>query len=190
MGRGNKLFFDFWKKRVVIKKSNTAFSITLTRKPETTKGITSRCNDGKHVLFIDYDFTDKSIVLDELKHLQQKHSLTPFYLFESSENSYHAISLTKLNFSTVLDILSETSCDHNYKSMPRRTLYNSWVLRTASKKGKPLPAYKGIVGLRTNLWREVSTAHLKVLQALYDVDHIDYLNLDGKTKVFTNTYET
>jgi len=165
-----------------------------------TAGITSRCMDLQHVIFLDYDNIEKWLIVDELKLLQHYYLLTPFYLFTTKEEiskvsgnqfgNYHAICITKLPIHMVAEIQDKTHIDWKYKGMLRVSRYKSWVLRAAPKGDKPKPTYLGLVGDLVNLNNMVSEAHLNLLKTLYDIDYVPYANLDGQTDTYITTYKT
>lgn len=196
-----KLQLNFFKRRLslIINKKN--FSFHLIKKPTVeTAGITSRCQDMQHVLFLDYDEIERWIVEDELRLLQHYYKLTPFYLFttEEKENSvsgnlcgnYHAICLTKMPIHTVSEIQDKTHIDWKYRQVFRISRYKSWVLRSIPKGDREPPKYLGLIGKKDNLQRQVSQAHLTLLKAMYDVDDIDYEYLDKNKKVVMTSYKT
>lgn len=148
----------------------------------------------------EYDNIEKWIVEDELKLLQHYYKLTPFYLFTTKEEvnevsknlcgNYHAICLTKMPVQKISDIQDKTHIDWKYKGMFRISRYKSWVLRSIEKQERDKPAYLGIIGEIKNLNNKVSEAHLKILKTFYDIDDIDYKNLDGSKETILTTYNT
>lgn len=160
------------------------------RKKEKVKGISSMCDDMKHILFLDYDNMQKDLVLKELLDMQDRFKLTPFYLFTTKEGNYHAICLTKLMPSEVIRIQQETHCDSNYITMPIRNKYRSWVIRVSEKAGRKPPEYIGLVGELINLENEISSAHLNWLDIWKQVDKVDYTKPDGLKRLGGQEYIT
>jgi len=178
------------------KKLDFYFKIILRlRKKEIVKGISSMCEDMKHILMLDYDSISYELVIKELKMVQERFKLTPFYLFttkcdDEGVGNYHAICLTKMTPSEVIRIQQETHCDSNYITMPIRNKYRSWVIRVSEKAGRSSPRYVGIVGNLDYLNNEISNAHLGWLTIWDKVEHIGYTNLDGYSRVGGQEYVT
>lgn len=175
------------------------FSVRLKiRKTEETRGLSSICEDLKHIVCLDYDKIDKNVVVKELKYIQKKFGLTPFYLFTTEEKeekgitigNYHARSITKLTPSEVMTIQKNTHCDSNYITMPIRNKFRSWVMRDTIKGNKQPPEYIGIIGEKINLDNETSKGHLNFLKSVYGVDDVSYTNLDCYETVEGHKYTT
>jgi len=196
-----KLKFNWFKRRIIIVSNSKTKFISVVKKPEMeTGGITSRCTDGLHVIFLDYDNIERWIIEDELKLLQHYYKLTPFYLFTTKEETsevsknlcgnYHAICISKFPIQKVSEIQDRTHIDWKYKGAFRISRYKTWVLRQLPKGERDKPQYLGLVGKHINLDNEVSQAHLSILKTIHDIDIIDYKNLDGLTETFLTTYNT
>src|SRR3989304_3101601 len=80
-----------------------------------TSGITSRCMDGRHVLFLDYDNQELVQVEDEVKFLQEKFNLGNAYVFRTRDNGFHTIFLDKMPLVEAYNIMKETNCDYAFK---------------------------------------------------------------------------
>jgi len=178
-------------------KSKSTYSLTLFAKPTWVVGVTSMCADGKHVLLLDYDDVLKSVMLLDLQNLQ-KEGMGPFYIFTTKERkhadetigNYHIICPVKLTPARAVELQGMTNSDNAYKTMPLRNPYRSWVLRVTEKGRRPKPKFLGIDPGQPNSL-EVSTAHIGLIHKLYPaVPKLDYVNQDGSTKIFLNSYET
>jgi len=170
-----------------------------------TAGIASVC-DGRddkhrfeHVVFLDYDNINENIVREELAWSVEKYKLTPFYLFFTKRKKdeqgyfghYMAISLTKLPFNTILQILQETHCDYNYKRMPYYSRYKFWVLRFIKKKGSPAPIFLDMIPSHAvNMENRVSRAHLNFLEKWYPIPTLLYYNKDKSKELIMTPYLT
>jgi len=194
---GHRVFVDIGDKRL---------GFMFVRLPDIpTSGMSSVCKATPnlarfpHVLFIDYDTINEWIVREELEWICEQYNLTPFYLFytkrlkdelgspmESYWGNYQAISLTKLKFKEVLEILSETHSDFNYIRMPNFSRYKFWVLRLIAKRQRPPPKFLSIVPEDKNKWnlgREVSRVHLNLLRKWYKVPEIPYTKIDNSEEL-------
>jgi hypothetical protein len=76
---------------------------------KTCFGINSSCDDGKHILFFDFDGNKKALpdIVKELKTLQLVYTLSDFYILET-QNGYNAFCLDKIAFNEVLEILEHS----------------------------------------------------------------------------------
>lgn len=122
-------------------------------------GMQSICNDGKHVLFLDFDKKKLSSVIKICRGLQDEHLLGDFHVFRSSRNNYHAICLTKLSFGQCADIQLKLGMK---KYVMFAALRGFWVLRVSPKK-EIIRLCVTIPGSRTL----ISKAHLEFLENLY-----------------------
>lgn len=181
-----------------ISNSEKFSTVSIFKKPQIVKGIASYCEDGKHVLFIDYDNVPRWLVEQDYSILQQSFDILPAYLFCTKETNfkgdlignYHIICLQKFYPREVYKMLSITHADTNFMSMPLRRVYRDWVLRISTKRRRERPIYLGLLGSLKNLDKEVSKPHLDFLNKIYPLDKIDYQNLDANKKIFLQEYET
>jgi len=100
--------------------------------------------------------------------LQDRFMLGDFYVFESSDNHYHAVSLSKVMLSTYLEILKNSSVDTNYISVPLYFGKKIWTLRLSDKFDTPI---RFIGKFKTSAYTHYyqSTAHSKVLNTLFNL---------------------
>jgi len=182
-----------------ISKGRKFTTISIYKKPQIAKGVSSYFGNGKHCLFIDFDNCPLWLVEEDFYRLQALYGLPPSYLFytsKSKENgevygNFHIICLN-LNYpNKVYEMLSKTHADINFMSMPLRRRWKNWTLRISTKKKKNKPKYMGIIGEIKNLNKEVSGVHLKFLKKIYDLDNIDYKNINTSCKeIFLQEYQT
>jgi len=178
-----------------VNNKDNMYSLVIFKKPQWVSGVTSMCEDMKHILMIDWDDTCRWIVESELKMLSKLY--TPFYFLKTKEEvkdgivfgNYHAICLEKFYPHQIVEIHRKTSCDKAYTTMPRRNVFRSWVLRLSGKKGSGKPQYIKTIG-RENLRSEISQAHLSLLNKLFKLPKLKYTNKDGFKKIYLNRYET
>lgn len=186
-------------------KLNYGISCNFRKSPNmNARGWSSRVIDksGKisECVFLDYDNILFSLVENELKYIQKKHNLTPFYVLKTSESkkaggevygNYLCVSLTKKNFGEARDIIMETHCDSSFKLVPQSYAYRTWVHRLSRKGKKNAPQFKCVIGdLKKEYVQEISETHLNLLSELYDLPKIKYKNKDGGQKIFLSEYLT
>lgn len=172
-------------------------TISIYKKPQELKGVSSYCSDGKHVLFLDYDDVPLWLVLQDYQRLQSEYNLPRAYLFttgEKKENgevfgNYHVICLAKSSPAEVYEMISKTHCDVNFMSMPLRNKYRNWILRTSDKRTKGRPTFLRVIGKDENNHVEVSLAHLMFLSKIYNIPELNYEKRDNSNQIFTQVYE-
>lgn len=181
-----------------INKTSSYQTVSIFKKPMLIKGVASYCEDGKHVLFIDYDDTAKWMVLEDYKRIQEAFSLPPGYLFctkEAIENgdeigNYHIICLKKLLPKEAYSILCQTHADINFMSMPLRNKYKNWILRISNKDKRNKPKFIELIGKNINLDCEISNSHLDVVNKLYKLPLVNYKKMDTYKRIYIQEYET
>lgn len=149
------------------------------RTPDTwTFGMTSRCKDGKHVLFFDYDKDDYAGIKDEIQYLQKFYHLSSAYVFENDKDkSYHVVILDKFPLKKAYKILSNSNVEWSYTNSVKMIRGHEWVLRTGEKGKRKKPQYVAIIKSKYDV-REVSTAHKRFIQQYYGVHKIVYRHED------------
>jgi len=153
--------------------TNKVFSVQFlaTKKPDkVTYGMTSRCKDGKHVIFLDYDGLTKEEVFEEISFLQGYFELGNFYIFQNdSEESFHAICLDKFPLYEAIEIVSQTSADRGFKKAPLYFKKRRWVLRVAKKGERNKPVYLDVIRSKFDELKESSTAHRLFMNSNYNL---------------------
>ncbi len=140
-------------------------------------GMSSLCEDGNHLIFVDYDVTNIDVIIEQVSFVQEKFDLGDAYVFKTSKDNYHLIFLDKLSFNEVLNVygyLHNYDLDHYLKSYERK----NFILRLSKKKSKEINFKLNIEssspgGIKSN-------AHRKLLNHFYG------LNIE-KTKDFDNS---
>lgn len=166
-------------------------SLTIYNKPQIVRGFSNHVPPNEGIIVIDYDGCEESIVLEDYKFIQDKYDLPPAYMFQTQKDNYHIICLKKFVQSQIAEILRDTRCDNNFKTMPLRNPHRSYVLRLSDKKGSKKPKFIKMIGNEWNLDGRISKAHLLLLKQLYPkIKHPKYLNLDKNKEVKFHTYET
>lgn len=180
--------------QIELKLFNRIFKFITHKNKEVawTAGIRNYTNQGKVVLFLDYDeILLEEMLIPELKYLQEKYKLSDLYIIKSShkEHSYHVIGLDKLNARTWADILDESSCDQSYKRTPLILDHSSWVLRITEKGDTQSPKY--LMTLKSKYQdREKSKAHYLFLKYHYNIEMEEPPNLDDNTILGVIKYPT
>lgn len=152
-----------------------------------TTGTSNKTEDGMHVPYLDYDFTEYQLIEDELKHLQQIFNLGNIYILQSSEKKFHAICLTKLTAKEFIELLESSSCDAAFKKIPRFRSIRNWVLRCYSKDIKHEPRIISTLPNKTK--RQESSAHFSMLKMLHkEISKIQ--NPDSLSKITLVSYKT
>lgn len=165
-------------------------SVTIYKKPQIVVGYSNMCEDGKGILLIDYDNVDESVVLEDYRFLQRDYRLPKAYLFTTKPGNYHVVCLEKRTPMKINEILQRTRCDENYKTMPLRSPYRSWVLRISEKNGSNKPKLIGMIGLMYP-GRIQSNAHFELLKKFYPkIQRKDHKQLDRNHKIKLQMYET
>lgn len=151
-------------------------------------GTYSLCEDGKHVVFIDYDNLPINIINAELLSLQKDFNLGTFYLFETSKGNYFALCLDKVSIGEYESILQWANCDANFRHGYKYNSMNSFVMRLTPKKEKSDIRLKQIIPFIS--LREKSNAHRLLLQYHFDIKIRKESNFDNFTTVMLCNYKT
>lgn len=89
--------------------NNLSILIERRKKLEKAKycfGVTSRCSDGKHVIFVDFDHVNIEKVYHSLSRLQKAFELSTFHILKSN-NGFNAFCLSKMDFDDIVDMLKD-----------------------------------------------------------------------------------
>jgi len=157
-------FFLKFKVPFVEKSFNAKFLFYNTPKAWVL-GYSSRTEQGKYVLFLDYDKLSFVDVKNELRFLQKQFNLSDFFVFElDRENSFHAVCLDTFSLSEAYNILKITSSDLAFIHSIRNLDTKEWVLRIG-EKGNRIPP-KWIHTIKHNGIRVKSSAHAGLLKKL------------------------
>lgn len=174
-----------------ISKGSKFQSITIMKIPQVVSGFSNQTEDNRGIFVGDWDNCDLNVLEEDYKLIQKLYKMPPGYLFQTKENNFHIISLKKFPHSKIYEILLNTRCDENYKTMPLRSKYKTYVIRISDKKGSKKPKFIKTIGKNINLNYKVSEAHLKLLRKIYPkIPKINYKKLDGGKTVRIHTYET
>lgn len=161
------------------------------RTPDTwSVGQTSRCQDGRHVLFFDYDHIGLKEIEDELKYLQETFLLSHAYIFENDQDkSYHAVILDKFSLKEAHSILKESNVEWAYLESVRFTRGREWVLRIDKKGKRKAPIFLKVLKSKF-VEREISKAHKLFLQKWFKAPKFKYFKQDKSTVIPLVNYNT
>ena len=163
------------------------------RSPDTwTYGMTSRCQDGKHILFFDYDHMGLKEIIDEIKFLQEYYLLSHAYIFELDRNkSYHVVILDKFALKEAYKIQEQSNIEWAYLNSVKFTRGREWVLRICEKGNRKPPRFLQVIK-SNNQVHEISKAHKNFLQKYehYNVPILKYKNEDKFTTMPVVKYNT
>lgn len=147
---------------------------------KTCFGISSECNDGKHILFLDYDKKELPKIIDELKTFQMIYTLSDFYIL-STENGYNVICLDKFDFSDLLDIYEHSKLiDSKFVRYCR--IRRHFTLRMDGSKKMEF------VLTSTNKYRQKSNAHRIFFRDVMNYNIIDGSKFDRETSIYLESF--
>lgn len=133
--------------------------------PFATQGITSRTEDGMHILLWDLDTLHEGDAQAALYSIKSKYDLGTIHLLKSSGAGYHGLCFDKFTAEEARAILLDTTHQD-----PRHTQIGyetgRWLLRTAPKAEKPAPALvRTIRAMREDAGDSTSTSEDKAYRA-------------------------
>ena len=158
-----------------IKRDFQINSVLYKRPDQWVTGWSSRTEQGRYVLFHDYDNLKLQDIIPELKFLQEKFHLSEYYVFElDRENSYHAVCIDTFSLKEAFEIQQTTSCDYAFIRSVKDLHSKEWILRLSGKGNRKAPRFLCTVE-SPNCGHIKSTAHAGFLKKI----GIN-VNLDGK----------
>jgi len=185
---------------------NRTFAFAALKTPKyPVSGYTTRCDDGKHCFFADYDLVDKKVVLIDIMHLFSR-GLSHVLLFEtfsekrddgSEVGNYHLISFDKLYFVELYELLGELNIDPIWRKLALKSYFRAWVLRFSEKGKRSAPKFvKCYVNFqKQNMLRDQSFGHLCLVslffpEILNEVRAIPNLFWDDSETIYITEYNT
>lgn len=171
-----------------ILKWDLSLNIRESLRPVDCLGSYSLCQDGRHIIYLDYDNAHLDMVYHDLQSLQKNFWLSTFYIFRSSDNSYHAICLDKIRIRKYEEILKWSNCDANFKRGYKYNQFHSFVLRQSVKSGIDI-VYVACV-INQNHLRTKSKAHAVMLNKLFNTKIKIDKDFDDYNKVNMCIYKT
>lgn len=137
------------------------------------QGYTSRCEDGQHVLFLDYDNVSPEIVKADLRALAPRITHALIFATDVQEDdlgpvgNFHVICLDRFSYHECYQLMRETHCDNLHRDLAKRSRYRAWVLRFTMKGRRPAPELIEFLSFGTQRTRLQSNAHHKLLKVLF-----------------------
>ena len=189
------------------------FTLSKTIKPTIEcYGITNRCEDGKFVLFLDYDNIYEEIMYKDLDNLLRKYPkiLGNFYIattgFEETDDcqikgNFHVVNFAKLYKYQIEQILKLCNIDPYFIKIPEKTAHKCHVLRISEKfwkkngqvqKEKPrfIQKYPEVA---INQRLELSNAHYIFFSKEWNIREpfqLQAMKFDKLTKIELHKYST
>jgi len=155
-----------------------------------TAGISARIpHTTEFVSMMDFDNTVDERLTDELRYLQELHTLGDFHIFSSSEFGRHAICVDRLFLKEALDVIYDSTCDAVFQRGVRINEYRTWILRALEKGNRDRPRYSYSVRSQYNGRRLQSQAHALFLKN-YCGAKIRLTNPDGNNILEIQGYKT
>jgi 16S rRNA G966 N2-methylase RsmD len=182
-----------------IKNTSKFLSLTIMNKPQICVGFSSRTDDNKDILLLDYDNCVIDVVKEDVKYIQENYNVSHAYLLTTKQKkkfgeyvgNYHVIFLSKHSPSEIVEILKNTHVDLNYIDSPIRTKYRSYVLRLSTKKGSKKPKFLSLIENNRTQKYIISSSHKKLLKEYYPkIIHPSYKEEDNLKGVRIQEYET
>ena len=100
------------------------------------RGFTNKCPDSMYITALDYDggWTKEEVDANR-QFLEDKWQIRFRYMFETNKG-FHLISLDKIPFNYLREILQDSLCDPAFAKVPFITSLHSSTLRLSEKGGK------------------------------------------------------
>jgi hypothetical protein len=144
------------------------------KSPElTTIGISNLTQDGRYVLFMDYDDIREEDLQIEINRMIRDYGISHFLILKTSKMGYHVISFDKFKLSHIKNILNNSLCDYSYKNIPLKS-DKGYILRIFEKRdldGRIVKEKPQFHNLKINMdllsEREKSRAHYELYCLLF-----------------------
>lgn len=151
------------------------------------EGYTNQCADGQYITLLDYDngwYLKK--VIENKVFLEEKYGIHFDLLFQTNKG-FHLVSLDKVSFNILREILQDSLCDPHFCQVPFDTYLHSSTLRIGKKDGK-YPKFCQQFMRKHDTGFELSNAHLEFLQMAYPEIKKPEGEFDNLEKVEVVTY--
>lgn len=137
----------------------------LPSRPERAAGHLNRTLDLHFLPYFDWDRLAYQWLVFEAKILQKEFHLSDLYLFHAKdhEDGWNALTLDKLNFWEIPEVLKRSTCDRNYKSGCFYTPSRAWTTRITEKGERDRIEVYGVIPSDYQE-REKSRAHAELIE--------------------------
>jgi len=161
-------------------------------------GTYSICQDGKHVIYLDYDNFRFEWLLDEIKYLKERFKLGNFYILRSSKigggkYKHHVVCFDKVSARVYNEIVMESNADMLFKNNGFFDLENARVLRFSGKTKSNIgvPRYHGYVNSK-HQHRPKSRGHIEFYKKMFNIpdDNLKQKNIDKSEGLRIISYAT
>jgi len=145
--------------------------------------LSSLCEDGKHILFWDFDSKSEKYLYkieSSLKSIAEIYHLTDIYIFET-RNGFNAICLNKLDFNLIYTIKNATSFDDK-KHLWHGLNSGAWKIRIGNDK-----KYVSFVN-NPNKVHKSSNAHRLFLNKMFKTNIKKDKSFDNSEKFLVESY--
>lgn len=151
-------------------------------------GLTNLTEDGRWIVFMDFDGFEQEWVEALMPHLQDLWTLSDAYLFKSSETGFHVVIFDKMQIGELVQLLRSASCDPNYVFVPLRYGKRLWTLRASEKNGTK-PEFVKLIKSKFH-HRTKSLAHIIAFEKLYKIKVVNRSRNDKlKSKLIVSGYD-
>jgi len=150
--------------RFEIGKLYFGFSLSFVfKKDRVAMGYMNRTKDGFYLPFLDYDRLNLDSIESELNRLAKDYDLPHWIILKSGGKGYHAVCLSKVNANVWTQLLYDSSADWNFKNVPNKQSYRSWVLRINSDGVRPAPKFVKLMKYQAPEKKSIGSGHLKLM---------------------------
>jgi len=131
------------------------------------QGYTNRCKDGQYVTFLDYDREFLKDVVANKDFLEKKFGIFFDFLIQTKKG-FHLISLDKISYNILREILQDSHCDPLFARVPFETALRSSTLRISKKDGN-IPKLLMQFKRKEDSGFELSEAHFLFLRKAFKI---------------------
>lgn len=165
--------------RFPLPKLKVELKLNYYRDTVETLGVQDWTDDGKRIVFLDYDGDLRLEHLEiEIKRLQEEFLLGDFLIMETSQYHYHAICFDKVTTKQLEMIIGKSNCHETYK-INYLWDFTPRVLRIEKKGGKPKPKFIKIVKSFHDSGRDKSYGHIRLYERWFQLKGLPEVKRDG-----------
>lgn len=130
------------------------------------KGFTNKCKDLNYIICLDYDFCSKEEVIEHKLYLERKYPGIVFHGLWETNKGFHLISLCKVSYNLLRDVLYDSHADPAFVQVPFITTLKSSTIRL-SEKGGTFPKLVKMWPFQGGSNYPLSFAHYDMLRKAY-----------------------